>query len=149
MFIIVPKFFQNLYGQAYDFAPLTFILPNEYSKFIDASCGGNIAGQTQSSFYNHSPLVKFGNNNRNTNSSTSQQLWICKPTDLSRGRGIYLLSGGEQLQKLDHKQIVQQYISNPYLIGGYKWDLRVYALVTKVYPLKIYIFEEGLVRFST
>jgi hypothetical protein len=50
---------------------------------------------------------------------------------------------------LDHKTIVQQYIQNPYLIEGYKWDLRVYALVTDVNPLEIYIFEEGLVRFST
>ena len=59
------------------------------------------------------------------------------------------MTGGEQLQKLDHKTIVQQYIQNPYLIEGYKWDLRVYALVTDVNPLQIYIFEEGLVRFST
>lgn len=53
------------------------------------------------------------------------------------------------MQKLDHKTIVQQYIQNPYLIEGYKWDLRVYALVTDVNPIEIYIFEEGLVRFST
>ena len=35
------------------------------------------------------------------------------------------------------------------MIGGYKWDLRLYVVVTKINPLQIYIFEEGLVRFST
>jgi hypothetical protein len=30
--------YRNRYGTAYDFVPLTFILPNEYSKFLDASC---------------------------------------------------------------------------------------------------------------
>lgn len=82
-------------------------------------------------------------------SLSSQQIWICKPTDLSRGRGIYLLSGGEQLQKLDHKTIVQKYIANPLLINGYKWDLRLYCLVTSVNSLQVYMFEEGLVRFSS
>jgi len=59
------------------------------------------------------------------------------------------MSGGEQLQKLDHRTIVQRYITNPYLINGYKWDLRLYAVVTSVSPLNAYIFEEGLVRFSS
>lgn len=44
---------------------------------------------------------------------------------------------------------MQRYITNPYLIAGYKWDLRLYVLVTNVQPLTIFIYEEGLVRFST
>ncbi len=40
-------------------------------------------------------------------------------------------------------------MSNPHLIEGFKYDLRIYALVSGFDPLKIYLFKEGLVRFAT
>ena len=45
--------------------------------------------------------------------------------------------------------LVSQYISNPHLINNFKYDLRVYVLVTSYDPLKIYMFKEGLTRFAT
>ena len=45
--------------------------------------------------------------------------------------------------------LVQQYIHNPLLIDGYKWDLRIYVAITSINPLRIYIYEEGLVRFAS
>ena len=42
-----------------------------------------------------------------------------------------------------------RYIHNPHLINGLKYDLRVYVLVTQFNPLKVYIYNEGLVRFAT
>ena len=40
-------------------------------------------------------------------------------------------------------------MQNPHLIDGYKYDLRIYVVVTCFDPLKIFLFKEGLVRFAT
>ncbi len=45
--------------------------------------------------------------------------------------------------------LASRYIMNPHLINGFKYDLRVYVLVTSYCPLKVYIYNDGLVRFAT
>ena len=45
--------------------------------------------------------------------------------------------------------IVSKYVGNPHLINGFKYDLRIYVLVTSFSPLKIYVYNQGLVRFCT
>ena len=49
----------------------------------------------------------------------------------------------------DCRMIIQEYITNPFLIDDLKFDVRIYVLMTSIEPLKLYIFEDGLVRFST
>ena len=50
---------------------------------------------------------------------------------------------------MKQSSIVSEYIDNPLLLDGYKFDLRIYVALTSVNPLRIYIYEEGLVRFAT
>lgn len=112
---------RGTYGPAlYDFSPLAFILPNDYTRFLEEY----------------------------TKNKGKQVYWICKPVDLSRGRGIYIFKDIKHLT-YDSMVIVQKYISNPFLISGYKFDLRVYVCVKSFHPLMIYMHQEGLVRFAT
>lgn len=39
--------------------------------------------------------------------------------------------------------VASEYIGRPLLVNGFKFDLRVYVLVTACNPLQAYIYEEG------
>ena len=75
-------------------------------------------------------------------------VYIVKPEGGCQGRGIYLTRKIDSLTT-KKKFIVQRYLNKPYLINGYKFDLRLYVLVTSVDPLKIFFFKDGLSRFAT
>ncbi|XP_075048148.1 tubulin polyglutamylase TTLL5 isoform X2 [Mixophyes fleayi] len=74
--------------------------------------------------------------------------WIVKPVASSRGRGVYLINSPSQIS-LEDNILVSRYISNPLLIDGFKFDVRLYVLITSYDPLVIYLYEEGLTRFAT
>ena len=64
------------------------------------------------------------------------------------GRGIYLIESLAEVP-IDEECVISQYIDNPMLIDGYKFDLRIYVLITSFEPLRIYIYDEGLARFAS
>ncbi|KAF7662091.1 hypothetical protein LDENG_00246540 [Lucifuga dentata] len=112
------------FGSAlYDFSPTVFILPKDHTHFLDVS-------------------------NKLRLTRGLSVYWICKPVDLSRGRGIFIFEDIKDLV-YDSPVIIQRYVSNPLLISGYKFDLRIYVCVKSFHPLTVYVHQEGLVRFAT
>lgn len=76
------------------------------------------------------------------------QMWIVKPSASSQGRGIFLTNTIDEINpKLP--QVACQYIDNPLLFNGFKFDLRVYVAITSICPLRIYMYREGLARLAT
>jgi tubulin polyglutamylase TTLL4 len=84
-------------------------------------------------------------------SHEDKALVIYKPANASCGRGIKVLDAARDLKSLNVKKlaVVQRYLDDPMLINERKFDLRIYVLVTSLDPLKIYVYDEGLVRLAT
>ncbi|XP_016392618.1 tubulin polyglutamylase ttll6-like isoform X1 [Sinocyclocheilus rhinocerous] len=74
--------------------------------------------------------------------------YICKPDSGCQGRGIYLTKSNKDIRPGEH-MICQVYISKPFIIEGFKFDLRIYVLVTSCDPFRIFMYNEGLARFCT
>uniref|UniRef100_A0A672UPD3 Tubulin tyrosine ligase like 7 n=1 Tax=Strigops habroptila TaxID=2489341 RepID=A0A672UPD3_STRHB len=108
--------------QEYSFIPRTWIFPAEYTQFQN--------------------YVKELKKKRR------QKTFIVKPANGAMGHGISLIRNAEKLQAQDHL-IVQEYLDKPFLMEGYKFDLRVYILVTSCDPLKVFLYHDGLVRMGT
>eukprot|EP00795_Rhopilema_esculentum_P003129 gene3129-1432_t len=74
--------------------------------------------------------------------------WIVKPVASSRGRGIFLIKDANMVP-YDEQVLVCRYIESPLLVDGFKFDCRIYVGVTSFDPLTVYMYKEGLARFST
>lgn len=75
-------------------------------------------------------------------------IYIVKPEASSQGKGIFLTKNFEGFEE-NERYVVQEYVKNPLLIDGLKFDLRVYALVAGCSPLKVFVHKDGLARFAT
>ncbi|XP_076792031.1 tubulin polyglutamylase TTLL6 isoform X2 [Arvicanthis niloticus] len=74
--------------------------------------------------------------------------YICKPDSGCQGRGIFITRSVKEI-KPGEDMICQLYISKPFIIDGFKFDLRIYVLVTSCDPLRVFVYNEGLARFAT
>ncbi|XP_052052542.1 tubulin polyglutamylase TTLL6 [Apodemus sylvaticus] len=74
--------------------------------------------------------------------------YICKPDSGCQGRGIFITRSVKEIRP-GEDMICQLYISKPFIIDGFKFDLRVYVLVTSCDPLRVFVYNEGLARFAT
>ena len=67
---------------------------------------------------------------------------------MAQGKGIFITNELRDIPK-SQSAIVSHYISNPLTVDKLKFDLRIYVAVTSLNPLRIYMYDEGLVRFAT
>lgn len=117
-------------AKEFNFFPVTFYMPNEYATFM-------------------SEVKKDPN-----------QIWIMKPACQAQGRGIFLITNPSQIASwkaslkggvenlVNELYIAQKYIMNPLLLGGRKFDMRIYAFVNNYNPLSIWLNRTGFARFT-
>mmetsp|Transcript_1968 Transcript_1968/g.4897 ORF Transcript_1968/g.4897 Transcript_1968/m.4897 type:complete len:638 (+) Transcript_1968:482-2395(+) len=81
----------------------------------------------------------------------SSPVYIVKPAGGLQGHGIRLTEDPLENEgvKSGRNMVVQHYIDPPLLLDGFKFDLRLYVLVLSVDPLKVYVYNDGLVRLCT
>lgn len=75
------------------------------------------------------------------------KFYIYKKAVSARGKGIKLVRSPHDVD--NETGIVQEYLTNTVLIDGYKFDMRVYVLLTSVDPALGYLYTDGIVRFAT
>jgi tubulin polyglutamylase TTLL6/13 len=110
---------QILFPFVYDFHPRNFIFPQQLGEF---EC-----------YIRHQP---------------EPTTFIIKPDKGRAGQRIKLVQGFEGLSHYKDSAVCQEYVS-PFLLNRYKFDLRIYVLVTSINPLRVYIHNENMVRFCT
>lgn len=86
----------------------------------------------------------------------TKQFWVSKPKDDYGGHGVVVYSARSKIfreliaEKPKKPFIVQEYIANPLLIGGYKFHMRMYLICTSVQkPVTAFVHRNGNILFST
>ena len=121
------KYYKKIFPDMFNYAPPTYILPMDGPDF------------------------------ENEYKKNKKALWIVKPVNLSRGRGVHLLKGESEFKQLYKKStqlslpqyLISRYIDRPHLLNNKKYDLRIYVLIASFTPLRVYLYNNGLVRFAT
>lgn len=131
---------KELFGaKEFNYLPKSYILPQDREQY------------TKDFFHSKT----LGNKSPN-----EENLWIVKPVNRACGKGIKIYKGLHNIDLELHYQppyssrsyesvIISKYISSPLLLSGRKFDLRIYVLITSFDPLRIYMYNDGLVRLAT
>ncbi|CAB0028357.1 unnamed protein product [Trichogramma brassicae] len=86
-----------------------------------------------------------------------RNVWILKPGNKSRGRGIVLLQRlddilsriGPSGKAGDTRYVIQKYIERPLLIYETKFDIRQWFIVTSAQPLTLWMYRSSYLRFCS
>lgn len=67
--------------------------------------------------------------------------YIVKPSAGAMGRGIFMAQTEKDVDLSElTTSVAQLYISEPLLLSGLKFDLRLYVLITSVDPLQVWLW---------
>ena len=94
---------------------------------------------------------------------TPENLWILKPSTLSKGEGVRALWDLTELREQlrdeskmtlpfegkEYEYVIQRYIRDVLLLENRKSEIRVYWMIASLDPLRVLVFPEGLVRLSS
>lgn len=80
--------------------------------------------------------------------SNPKKTFIAKPPEGSCGHGIKIVTF-KDFYTIHHNSVVSEYVSRPLTIDSFKFDMRIYVLVTSYAPLRAFVYKEGLARFAT
>lgn len=158
------------------FCPRSWVLPREraeFEDFLEARAGEGVEAVDDQE--------KSKKKKKKRSGAAAQDTYIVKPSCGSQGEGIALFMPGRSsaLRRTasldavldasggggDEAFVVQQYVSDALLLGGFKFDLRLYVLITACHeeegsavaeggggrPIRVraYICKEGLGRLCT
>jgi len=74
-----------------------------------------------------------------------------RAADRGEGKGIFVATEYAEIQSkttASRSNFIVQRLLKPHLIGGKKYDLRTYVLVSQFQPLQCHFYHEGIVRFA-
>tara|TARA_B110000977_G_scaffold80890_1_gene108269 strand:+ start:30149 stop:31570 length:1422 start_codon:yes stop_codon:yes gene_type:complete len=122
---------------------------------------GNTVNDTKDTKQLRGSLRSANTNGQKSQKSKNNSTWIVKPVGKAQGKGIFLINSLAQVKKWAHvanyggvsagikeeKYVVSKYLDDPLLIGGKKFDLRMYVVVTNFRPLVAYVSRLGFARF--
>lgn len=153
-------------ARAYDFMPLSFALPREYAMFVEEfkrSGGiwimkpiGSAQGRGIFLFTRLSEISEWRTDPRRRPTDKNDDL-VRRPREAKlkvRARRLVREQSDDTIKLRvcagaePEAYIVQRYVENPYVIGGKKFDVRLYVLVTSFSPLVAYLYRGGFARFS-
>ncbi len=103
---------QKHFASEYNFFPRSWVLPAQASAFHAYADELKSRGKTRT--------------------------FITKPVASAQGKGISLARSASKISS-DGQLLVQEYMSRPFLIDGFKFDLRVYVLLTSCDPLRAFM----------
>ncbi|KAK5984946.1 Tubulin tyrosine ligase like 11, partial [Trichostrongylus colubriformis] len=121
---------RKIFPRDYNFYPPSYFLPAHLDQFKE---------------FWHKEMSR-----RRQKGLQNEMYFIVKPDDGAQGSGIYLINDPDQIRDASEKQLVQEYVADPFLMNDQlKFDFRVYGVIKSINPLSIYVSREGMVRFCT
>ena len=110
---------QKLLPSEYDFFPHTYCLPDDVAEWVE-----------------------------DTTNMQKPKTFIVKPLDVKEGGKMFLTRNPTDIKPKVHYN-VQNYIKNPHLIDGFKYDLRMYVFLNGIKPLRAYVYNDGVATLAT